>query len=292
MNAYILAHAPFFLPAQIAGFRAAYPGCDITVVAAKGSANRLAAGGDIRVVQSPAQGLLPMLEWVFERAADGPAVFVEYDVVPVRPLVGNWMNQRGIQERGQMSPMGGLWPAAFGWERKEQFRPEFFRTLKQPFTSDWTPVIQDRAEVRGGMPLCAGPNDHRMIGDAFLHYVNGTARLTPERISCFAECLAMHGITWSLSSPLIQAEAQGPGAELKALLGYVGITATPSCPCNQRAKVMNERGCDWCEENIDTISGWLEEEAKKRNLPYMHAAGRMLIRLAIRRARKKGNGSI
>ena len=94
----------------------------------------------------------------------------------------------------------------------------------------------------------------------------------------------------SSSGPL--AVEFGPGAELKSLLSYLGITATPSCPCNQRAKVMNERGCDWCEENIDTISGWLEEEAKKRNLPYVHAAGKMLIRLAIRRARKKGNGSV
>lgn len=91
---------------------------------------------------------------------------------------------------------------------------------------------------------------------------------------------------------LEEALLPGPGAELKSLLSYIGITSTPSCPCNQRAKVMNERGCDWCEENIETISGWLEEEAKKRNLPYMHAAGKMLIRLAIRRARKKGNGSV
>jgi hypothetical protein len=84
----------------------------------------------------------------------------------------------------------------------------------------------------------------------------------------------------------------GPGTELKALLKTIGILATPSCPCNKRAKVMDEKGCDWCDENIGTISGWLGEEAKKRKLPYVHAAGKMLIRLAIRRARKKGNGSV
>jgi hypothetical protein len=84
----------------------------------------------------------------------------------------------------------------------------------------------------------------------------------------------------------------GPGTEMKALLRTIGITATPSCPCNQRAKLMDARGSDWCEQNIDTISGWLEEEAKRRKLPYVHAAGKMLIRLAIRRAKKKGNGSV
>ena len=84
--------------------------------------------------------------------------------------------------------------------------------------------------------------------------------------------------------------AIGPGTELKSLLKTIGIVASPTCSCNNRAQVMDEKGCDWCEENIDTISGWLAEEAKKRKLPYVHAAGRMLIRLAIRRARKKGNG--
>ena len=80
----------------------------------------------------------------------------------------------------------------------------------------------------------------------------------------------------------------GPGTEMKALLAKIGIVASPTCSCNKRAKIMDEKGCDWCEANIDTISGWLAEEAKKRKLPYAHAAGKMLIRLAIRRARKKG----
>jgi hypothetical protein len=81
----------------------------------------------------------------------------------------------------------------------------------------------------------------------------------------------------------------GPGTELKALLKTIGITSSPTCSCNKRAKVMDEKGCDWCEEHIDEIDGWLAEEAKKRKLPYISLAGKTLIRLAIRRARKKGN---
>ena len=80
----------------------------------------------------------------------------------------------------------------------------------------------------------------------------------------------------------------GPGTQLKRLLRRIGITSTPNCSCNKRSKIMDEQGCDWCVANIDAISGWLAEEARKRKLPYVHAAGKMLIRLAIRRARKKG----
>lgn len=81
----------------------------------------------------------------------------------------------------------------------------------------------------------------------------------------------------------------GPGTEMKALLAKIGIVAKPTCSCNKRAKIMDEKGCDWCAENIDEIDRWLAEEAKKRKLPYLSLAGKALIHLAIRRARKKGN---
>jgi hypothetical protein len=87
-----------------------------------------------------------------------------------------------------------------------------------------------------------------------------------------------------------QPPAAGPGTELKALLKTIGIVASPTCSCNKRARIMDEKGCDWCEAHIDEIDGWLAEEAGKRKLPYLSLAGKTLIRLAIRRARKKGNG--
>ena len=81
----------------------------------------------------------------------------------------------------------------------------------------------------------------------------------------------------------------GPGTELKALLKTFGIVAKPNCSCNRRAAAMDKNGCAWCERNIAEIDRWLAEEAKKRKLPYFSLAGKMLIKLAIRRARKKGN---
>jgi hypothetical protein len=83
----------------------------------------------------------------------------------------------------------------------------------------------------------------------------------------------------------------GPGTELKALLKKVGITASPGCSCNKRAQVMdanelNEPG--WCEANLETICDWLQEEATKRKLPFIRMAAKILVRQAIRNARKKG----
>jgi hypothetical protein len=79
----------------------------------------------------------------------------------------------------------------------------------------------------------------------------------------------------------------GPGTELKKLLKLVGITATPNCSCNARAKRMDQEGCEWCEAHLDEIVGWLREEATKRKLPFLDAAGRVLVRRAISNARKE-----
>jgi hypothetical protein len=143
---------------------------------------------------------------------------------------------------------------------------------------EWQVVWVSGGTWSGGWELLSGCNEGCACAEPDVEDVgteSSPAQTEPYETPCSAIGVAM------------EAES-GPGAELKSLLGYLGITATPSCPCNQRAKVMNARGCDWCEANIDTISGWLEEEAKRRKLPYVHAAGKILIRLAIRRARKKG----
>lgn len=76
----------------------------------------------------------------------------------------------------------------------------------------------------------------------------------------------------------------GPGTELKKLLASVGITSSPGCKCNRRAKTMDEMGCQWCSENVETIVDWLQEEAYKRHLPFVRLAAKMLVQRAIRNA--------
>jgi hypothetical protein len=83
--------------------------------------------------------------------------------------------------------------------------------------------------------------------------------------------------------------ANGPGTELKKLLAKVGITATPDCACNARAAEMDRREQEtpgWCEANLDTIVGWLREQAAARGLPFLDVAGRLLVRRAIANARR------
>lgn len=82
-------------------------------------------------------------------------------------------------------------------------------------------------------------------------------------------------------------ETGGPGTELKRLLKTFGITQEAGCDCDSRASLMDLEGIDWCEENLDIIIGWLKTEAKRRNLLFSRAAAKILVKLAIRKARKK-----
>lgn len=81
----------------------------------------------------------------------------------------------------------------------------------------------------------------------------------------------------------------GPGTELKKLLKKFGIVPSPNCSCNARAQLMDEKEAQepgWCESNLDTIVGWLKEEAKNRKMPFIDAVGRMLVRRAIKLSKK------
>ena len=87
-----------------------------------------------------------------------------------------------------------------------------------------------------------------------------------------------------------QSVSSGPGTELKALLKYIGIVATPNCSCNARAAEMDRREAEtpgWCAENIETILDWLKEQADSRGLPFIRMGAKVLVRRAISNARKK-----
>lgn len=85
--------------------------------------------------------------------------------------------------------------------------------------------------------------------------------------------------------------SSGPGTELKALLkSWLGIVTKPGCKCNARAKTMDDKGCQWCLNNLDEIVGWLQEEHTRQKilLPFVPLAAKQLVKLAVRNARKKG----
>jgi len=93
-------------------------------------------------------------------------------------------------------------------------------------------------------------------------------------------------------APQVAAEpvGHGPGTELKKLLaGWpFYITSSPDCSCNRVAAEMDQWGADVCEEpeKQDYILAAMRENAEKRGLPFIDAAGRFLIRRAIKNARK------
>lgn len=95
----------------------------------------------------------------------------------------------------------------------------------------------------------------------------------------------------ALAAALPALPSAGPGTELKKLLASWPwrLVATDGCACSHRALLMNEHEAvepGWCAANIDTIVGWLREEASARRLPFVNAAGRMLVRRAIKNAKR------
>lgn len=79
------------------------------------------------------------------------------------------------------------------------------------------------------------------------------------------------------------------GTELKAMLSWLGIKATKGCKCGDRAAQMDSSGCQWIKDNVEEVVGWLEEEAKKRGMPFFRTAGKYLVLRAVRRAEVKAH---
>lgn len=90
----------------------------------------------------------------------------------------------------------------------------------------------------------------------------------------------------SLYAKTLEEHPNHPGTILSKMIKSVGIQMTDSCSCKRHALEMNENGNDWCEQNIDTVVGWLREEASKRGLPFMDALGKLLVGRAIKKSRK------
>jgi hypothetical protein len=82
--------------------------------------------------------------------------------------------------------------------------------------------------------------------------------------------------------------ASGPGTELSKLLKRFGIEPTPTCQCRAKAAEMDAWGADECEkpERIEEVVTVMRQEAEARGLPFLDVAGRLLVRRAIRNARR------
>lgn len=79
----------------------------------------------------------------------------------------------------------------------------------------------------------------------------------------------------------------GVGSILSRKLSWF-VRKDDSCViCRYRAAKMNEWGPGKCEENMELILVWLRHAAKKRGIPFVKEAVRMVVLSAIKEERKK-----
>lgn len=90
----------------------------------------------------------------------------------------------------------------------------------------------------------------------------------------------------SLFPRTMEEDPNGPGTVLAKMIKSLGIVMSDSCACRRHALEMNKNGNDWCEQNVDTIVGWLREEAKRRGLPFIDTIGKLMVTRSIKKSRK------
>jgi len=93
----------------------------------------------------------------------------------------------------------------------------------------------------------------------------------------------------SLYPPTLEQDPNGPGTILASMFSKIGIKSTPTCSCRRHALEMNQKGVEWCENNISTITGWLKEESKKRKIPFVEPIATMVVKRAINQSKKRHN---
>lgn len=86
--------------------------------------------------------------------------------------------------------------------------------------------------------------------------------------------------------PTLESDPYGPGSILAGMFSSLGIKSSPTCSCRRHALEMNLRGIEWCEQNIETICGWLKEESQKRGIPYVDTVAKMVVKRAINKSKK------
>ena len=90
----------------------------------------------------------------------------------------------------------------------------------------------------------------------------------------------------SLYPKTLEQNPNGPGSILTGMISSLGIKSTSNCSCRRHALEMNDKGADWCEQNMTTILSWLKEESTKRNLPFIEMVAKAMVQRAINKSRR------
>jgi hypothetical protein len=84
----------------------------------------------------------------------------------------------------------------------------------------------------------------------------------------------------------LEEHPDGAGTILSGMISSLGIKSTPNCACRHHAIEMNEKGPDWCEQNLGQILGWLKEESAKRGMPFIETIAKIMVIKAIKKSRR------
>ena len=226
----------------------------------------------------------------------GRRMFLEEDVIPVRPwslsdYPGRWVMMESSPE--------ALWPSvAIAVTDGENIGPLGQtarvpqRFVREHGCPDWLPADLCEPAIRANSSV---------VGDHFLHLdkmVRGAPEMAEKNalLAILAEMFRYAErpagfeplVPFAPEAASTAPSRHGPGTELSKLLKRLGIEPTPTCNCRAKAAEMDAWGPDECEkpERIEEVLGVMREEAKARGLPFLDAAGRMLIRQAISNARR------
>ena len=90
----------------------------------------------------------------------------------------------------------------------------------------------------------------------------------------------------SLFPKTLEENPNGPGTILASMFSSLGIKSSPTCSCRRHAIEMNEKGNEWCEQNLSTILGWLKDESAKRKIPFVESLASMVVKRAIRKSKQ------
>lgn len=90
----------------------------------------------------------------------------------------------------------------------------------------------------------------------------------------------------SLFPKTLEENPNGPGSILAGMFHLLGIKSSPTCSCKKHAIEMNDKGIEWCEQNISTIVDWLKEESSKRKIPFIESVAILVIKRAIRQSKR------
>lgn len=81
-----------------------------------------------------------------------------------------------------------------------------------------------------------------------------------------------------------------PGTALKELYALMGFRYGKHCTCKKVQKEMDEKGPEWCRENLDTIVESIQQEARRRGIPFLPSLCKFSVKVAIRVSEMRAAG--